>query len=74
LEFRLSGKITYNTDSKINWLGAFAQLGILKQFNCLCTRCLSQEAFKKIDYFRFTDASGDQETGFKKLVGGNIRA
>jgi hypothetical protein len=29
---------------------------------------------KRIDYFRFTDASGDQETGFKKLVGGNIKA
>lgn len=68
-------KITYNTDSKINWLGAFAQLEYSKNnLTAFVQGAFSQEAFKRIDYFRFTDASGDQETGFKKLVGGNIKA
>ena len=68
-------KVNYNNDSKVNWLGAFTQLEYSKNnITAFVQGAVSQEGYKRIDYFRFTDASGDQETSFKKILGGNVKA
>ncbi|MEC4050044.1 TonB-dependent receptor [Flavobacterium sp. SUN046] len=68
-------KVNYNNDSKVNWLGGFTQLEYSKNnLTAFVQGAVSQQAYKRIDYFRYTVASGDQETSFKKLLGGNIKA
>ncbi len=68
-------KVNYNNDSKVNWLGAFSQLEYSKgDLTAFIQGAVSQQGFKRIDYFRFTDASGNQETSFKKVLGGNVKA
>ena len=68
-------KVNYNNDSKVNWLGAFSQLEYSKnKVSAFFQGAISQQSFKRIDYFRYTEASGNQETSFKKMLGGNIKA
>jgi outer membrane receptor for ferrienterochelin and colicin len=68
-------KVNYNNDSKVNWLGAFTQLEYSKNnITAFIQAAVSQQGYKRIDYFRFTEASGDQETSYKNLLGGNIKA
>ena len=68
-------KVNYNNDSKVNWLGAFTQLEYSKDnLTAFIQGAVSQQGYKRIDYFRFTDASGDQATSFKKILGGNVKA
>lgn len=68
-------KVNYNNDSKVNWLGTFTQLEYSKNnLTAFIQGAVSQQGYKRIDYFRFTDASGDQATSFKKILGGNVKA
>lgn len=68
-------KVNYNNDSKVNWLGAFTQLEYSKNnLTAFIQGAVSRQGFKRIDYFRFTEASGDQETSFKNILGGNVKA
>jgi len=68
-------KVNYNNDSKVNWLGAFTQLEYSKNnLTAFIQGAISRQGFKRIDYFRFTEASGDQETSFKNILGGNVKA
>ncbi|MGV1011170.1 MAG: TonB-dependent receptor [Flavobacterium sp.] len=68
-------KVNYNNDSKVNWLGAFTQLEYSKNnLTAFIQGAVSRQGFKRIDYFRFTDASGNQETSFKNILGGNVKA
>jgi outer membrane cobalamin receptor len=67
-------KVNYNNDSKVNWLGTFTQLEYSKNnLTAFIQGAVSQQGYKRIDYFRFTDASGNQETSFKKILGGNVK-
>jgi hypothetical protein len=68
-------KVNYNNNSKVNWLGAFSQLEYSKNnVTAFIQGAVSQQAYKRFDFFRFTDASGNQETSFKKIIGGNVKA
>lgn len=68
-------KVNYYNDSKVNWLGAFTQLEYSKNnLTAFIQGAVSQQGYKRIDHFRFTDASGDQETSFKNILGGNVKA
>lgn len=67
-------KVNYNNDSKVNWLGTFTQLEYSKNnLTAFIQGAVSQQGYKRIDHFRFTDASGNQETSFKKILGGNVK-
>jgi hypothetical protein len=67
-------KVNYWNDSKVNWIGAFSQLEYSKDnLTAFIQGAVSQQAFKRIDYFRFTTASGQQETSFKNILGGNVK-
>ncbi|WP_282787394.1 TonB-dependent receptor [Flavobacterium croceum] len=68
-------KVNYYNDSKVNWLGAFSQLEYSKNnLTAFIQGAFSQQGYKRIDHFRYTEASGDQETSFKNILGGNAKA
>ncbi|WP_396591379.1 TonB-dependent receptor [Allomuricauda sp. R78024] len=67
-------KIDYYNDGIVRWLGAFGQLeytdGVVSAF---VQGGVSQQGFKRIDYFNYLDSDPLQETDFENLLGGNIK-
>ncbi len=67
-------KIDYYNDGIVRWLGAFGQLeytdGVVSAF---LQGGVSQQGFKRIDYFNYLDSDPEQETDFENLLGGNIK-
>ncbi len=67
-------KIDYYNDGIVNWLGAFGQLeytdGVVSAF---VQGGVSQQGFKRIDYFNYLDSDPEQETDFENILGGNIK-
>lgn len=67
-------KIDYYNDGIVRWLGAFGQLeysnGIVSAF---LQGGISQQGFKRIDYFRYLDSDPLQESDFENILGGNIK-
>lgn len=67
-------KIDYYNDGIVRWLGAFGQLeytdGVVSAF---VQGGVSQQGFKRIDYFTYLDSDPLQETDFENLLGGNIK-
>ena len=67
-------KINYNNDGKVRWLGAFTQLEYVgDEVTVFVQGGISQQGFKRIDYFNFLDSDPDQETGWENIIGGNIK-
>ena len=67
-------KINYNNDGKVRWLGAFTQLEYVgDEVSLFLQGGVSQQGFKRIDYFNFLDSDPDQETGWENIMGGNIK-
>ncbi|MEX0314063.1 MAG: TonB-dependent receptor [Allomuricauda sp.] len=67
-------KIDYYNDGIVRWLGAFGQIeysnGIVSTF---LQGGVSQQGFKRIDYFTYLDSDPLQETDFENRLGGNIK-
>ncbi|WP_420603765.1 TonB-dependent receptor [Flagellimonas sp.] len=67
-------KIDYYNDGIVRWLGAFGQLeysnGIVSAF---LQGGVSQQGFKRIDYFGYLNSDPEQETDFENRLGGNIK-
>ncbi len=67
-------KIDYYNDGLVRWLGAFGQLeytdGTVSAF---LQGGVSQQGFKRIDYFNYLDSDPLQETDYENLLGGNIK-
>ncbi|MEO9512340.1 MAG: TonB-dependent receptor [Flavobacteriaceae bacterium] len=67
-------KIDYYNDGLVRWLGAFGQIeytdGVVSAF---LQGGISQQGFKRIDYFRYEDSDPLQESDFENLLGGNIK-
>lgn len=67
-------KIDYYNDGLVRWYGAFGQLeytnGVVSAF---MQGGISQQGFKRIDYFRYLDSDPLQESDFENILGGNIK-
>jgi outer membrane cobalamin receptor len=67
-------KIDYHNDGLVRWLGAFGQLeytnGVVSAF---MQGGVSQQGFKRIDYFRYLDSDPLQSSDFENILGGNIK-
>lgn len=67
-------KIDYHNDGKVNWAGAFGQLeytdGTVSAF---IQGAVSQQGFKRIDYFNYLDSDPEQESDWENIIGGNIK-
>ncbi|MFS4454594.1 TonB-dependent receptor [Maribacter sp. 2304DJ31-5] len=67
-------KIDYYNDGLVRWYGAFGQLeytdGVVSAF---VQGGISQQGFKRIDYFNYLDSDPLQETDWENILGGNIK-
>lgn len=67
-------KINYWNDGKVRWFGAFGQLEYVKDGVSLFVQAgISQQGFKRIDYFNYLDSDPARETGWENILGGNIK-
>ena len=67
-------KIDYYNDGLVRWTGAFGQVeytdGIVSGF---IQGGISNQGFKRIDYFNYLDSDPLQETDWENILGGNIK-
>ncbi len=67
-------KVTYYNDGKVRWFGAFGQLEYVgDEVSAFVQGAVSQQGFKRIDYFRYLDSEPEQETDWENIIGGNIK-
>ena len=67
-------KIAYNYDGKVRWAGAFSQLEYVSDdISAFVQVGISQQGFKRIDYFNNLDSDPQQETDWQNFIGGNIK-
>ena len=67
-------KIDYYNDGLVRWLGAFCQLEYTGEvLSAFVQAGVSQQGFKRIDYFTYLDSDPEQETDWENLLGGNIK-
>ena len=68
-------KINYNIAAVINWFGVFSQLEYSnKVFTTFVQGALSQQGFKREDYFQYLTTNPLFKTNFKSILGGNIKS
>lgn len=68
-------QIDYNNDGLVNWLGAFGQLEYsTERVSAFISGSLSNQGFKRIDYFLYEDNSDEQETEWRNFRGGTAKA
>ncbi|SIP97535.1 Outer membrane receptor proteins, mostly Fe transport [Maribacter ulvicola] len=67
-------KIDYYNDGLVRWTGAFGQVeytdGVVSAF---VQGGISNQGFKRIDYFNYLDSDPLQETDWENILGGNIK-
>jgi hypothetical protein len=67
-------KIDYYNEGIVNWLGGFGQVeytnGVISAF---VQGSISQQGFKRIDYFNYLDSDPEQESDFENILGGNVK-
>lgn len=67
-------KINYNNDGKVRWLGAFSQLEYSSDdISAFVQIGISQQGFKRIDYFNYLNSDPERETDWQNIIGGNIK-
>ena len=67
-------KIDYYNDGLVRWLGAFTQLEYKKdKVSAFVQAAVSQQGYKRIDYFNYLDPDPEQETDWENIMGGNIK-
>ena len=75
-EGRVEGnEIDYNNDGLVNWLGAFAQFEYSKnKTSAFISGSVSNQGFKRIDYFLYDDSDPQQESAWENFLGGTLKA
>lgn len=67
-------KLDYHNDGLVRWAGVFGQIEYTDgTFSTFVQGGLSQQGFKRIDYFNYLDSDPDQETDWENILGGNIK-
>lgn len=67
-------QIDYNNDGIVNWLGLFGQLEYSRgKISAFLSGSLSNQGFKRIDYFLYDDADPMQESDWQNFLGGTIK-
>ncbi len=68
-------KINYYNTSNVNWYGAFTQLEYSKNnLSAFIQAAISQQGFKRDDYFKYLASDPIAKTGYKNLMGGDVKA
>ncbi len=67
-------KINYYNVGLVRWYGGFGQLEYTKEkVSAFLQFGVSQQGFKRIDYFNELDSDPQQETEWENILGGNIK-
>ncbi len=67
-------KIDYYNDGLVRWLGGFGQIEYTDDvISAFLQGGISQQGFKRIDYFTYLDSDPQQETDWENILGGNIK-
>jgi CarboxypepD_reg-like domain/TonB-dependent Receptor Plug Domain/TonB dependent receptor len=68
-------KITYNNDGLVNWYGAFTQLEYsTEKLTAFVQGAVSQQGFKREDYFKYYESDPLASTDYENILGGNVKA
>lgn len=68
-------KIDYHNDGKVRWYGVFGQLEYSDdEISAFIQGAVSNQGFKRIDYFAFNANDPKRETAWQNIWGGNIKA
>jgi len=67
-------KVSYNNDGNVNWLGAFSQLEYsTEKVTAFIQAAVSQQGFKRVDYFKYLASNPLSSTPYENILGGNVK-
>lgn len=68
-------KVSYNNDGLVNWYGAFTQLEYsTEKLTAFVQGAISQQGFKRVDYFKYLESDPLSSTDYENILGGNVKA
>jgi hypothetical protein len=69
-----TAKINYNNDGLVNWYGAFTQLEYsTEKLTAFFQGAVSNQGFRRDDYFLYLTPNPLSSTDYKNLLGGNVK-
>ena len=67
-------KINFYNDGNVNWYGVFTQLEYSKDnLTAYIQGAISQQGFKRVDYFKYKTSDPLSSTDYENILGGNIK-
>jgi hypothetical protein len=67
-------KINFNNDGDVRWYGGFTQLEYsTDKFTAFVQGALSQQGFKRVDYFKYAAGTPLASTDYENILGGNVK-
>ncbi|HEX8016898.1 MAG TPA: TonB-dependent receptor [Flavobacterium sp.] len=67
-------KINFNNDGDVRWYGGFTQLEYsTDKFTAFVQGALSQQGFKRVDYFKYQAGTPLASTDYENILGGNVK-
>jgi len=67
-------KINYNNDGLVNWFGAFTQVEYASDnLTAFLQASVSQQGFKREDYFLYASSNALASTDYENILGGNVK-
>jgi hypothetical protein len=67
-------KITFNNDGNVRWYGAFTQFEYSKDnLTAFIQGAVSQQGFKRVDYFKYLSSDQLSSTDYENILGGNVK-
>lgn len=67
-------KINFNNDGDVRWYGGFTQLEYsTDKFTAFVQGALSQQGFKRVDYFKYLSSDPLSSTDYENILGGNVK-
>jgi outer membrane receptor protein involved in Fe transport len=67
-------KINFYNDGDVNWYGVFTQLEYSKDnLTAFIQGALSQQGFKRVDYFKYLSSDPLSSTDYENILGGNVK-
>ncbi|WP_286965703.1 TonB-dependent receptor [Flavobacterium sp. UBA4854] len=67
-------KINFNNDGDVRWYGGFTQLEYsTEKFTAFVQGALSQQGFKRVDYFKYKTTDPLSSTDYENILGGNVK-
>ena len=68
-------KINYNNDGEVRWYGAFTQIEYsTDKLTAFVQGAVSQQGFKRVDYFKYLTTDPLSSTKYENILGGNVKA